>query len=269
MTKNKENFGYCLSGYMKANLDIILQEAIPNNWDSVIILHGKEGVGKSTLAFQMAGYIDKNFDIPNIVFTPDQFLEAVNTLPVGSAIVWDEAITAANAAMWASKISQIIVTRLTMIRKKKYKILICFPYLHMLNKYFVYRCRASIFVYSKGFTNRGHYLFYNQEQTEFVYGIIKEKYKFQQHKAFFSSKHAFYERFTRHMYVDENAYNEKKDSATKFQMDVKDGWKEMACNCIEMVRQHPQGISIIDLAKKLKKTKQYLYQLGKESDLHD
>ena len=149
-------YKFAMDGYLYQNMRLILDKAIPNKWDCVGIIFGKEGSGKSTLATQLAIFSDPSFDLSRCCFTPKQFLEATDTAPEGSAILWDEAITGATAQQQGNEISQSIISRLTTIRRKRLKIFVCFPYLHMLNKYFISRCLFSVFVYAKAFDQRGY-----------------------------------------------------------------------------------------------------------------
>ena len=132
------NFKYYMDGYLQSNLDDIKNTAIPNKWDSLLILFGREGSGKSTLGTQIGIYLDNNFNNDDIVFKPTDFITTINEAMPESAILWDEAITGADVAKFADKISNMIISQLTQIRKKKLMIIICFPYLWKLNRYFVF-----------------------------------------------------------------------------------------------------------------------------------
>ena len=242
-------------------MDIILNEAIPNDWDGLLILFGREGSGKTTLATQLCKYLDPKFDIDRCVFTPAQFTEAIDSLPDESAILWDEAITGANISTHASEISIAIVSKLTQIRKKRLKIFLCFPYLHMLNKYFVSRCICSIYVYAKDFTDRGYGFFYSQPQTEFLYNYMKEHFRYMPMDAIKKSKHAFYFKYSKHFYLPKNIYDTKKETARIDGDNSADKWKTRAVKLLKLLRkEHKTPYKL--LAKELDVSDAYLRGLA-------
>jgi len=204
-----------MDGYLHSNLMKIVTKAIPNKWDNVGILFGREGVGKSSLATQVCKTLDENFDVHNIVFSPQQFSEAIDNAKPGTAILWDEAITGANISNHANSTSIAIISKLTMIRKKQLHILLCFPYLYMLNKYFISRCLWSIHVYAKDFDDRGYGLFYSSDNTERLYNLMKEKYRYDYMRALKEVKTDFYFKFPNKFCATETDYEKKKDDASK------------------------------------------------------
>lgn len=64
---------------------------LESQYDVFGLIFGLEGAGKSELAMQIGALTDNEFDIDNVVFTPESFKQAVIDLPKGSTIVWDEA----------------------------------------------------------------------------------------------------------------------------------------------------------------------------------
>jgi len=258
---------YWIDNYLKSQWDILLTEAIPNDWDALIIIFGKEGTGKTTLATQACRYLDNNYAIEYCVFLPEQFTEACNKAPKGAAILWDEAVTGGLASAWASKVSQAVIKNLTQIRKKNLKIIICFPYLHMLNKYFISRCVCSIYVYSKGFTDRGYGFFYNQAETEDLFSYMKYKYPYTPRKAITKSPHSFYFKFSKKFLLPKDAYECKKDDARRRGEVETDVWKDKTIRIIDCIRQNRKDgrdTSLKDVAAALGVTTTYISQLTNE-----
>ncbi|MBA7492214.1 hypothetical protein ES702_02763 [subsurface metagenome] len=253
-----------MDGYLKSELDVVLKEAIPNNWDCVAIYFGWEGAGKTTKALQDAYYMDNKLHMDRIVFTPTQFNESLNLAPEGSSIVWDEAITGANAQLYAHMISLAIVSNLTQIRKKKLKILLCFPYLHMLNDYFVKRSLYSINVYAHSFNQRGYFQFYSQPKTEHLYYLMKEKYRFNTRIAFKKVFPNFFGRFSKEFPIDEKAYDEKKEWSRKNNKKDYIIWRERFIKSLNLIKNNTD-YPISAIAKGIGVTKQFLYQIMKET----
>lgn len=261
---------YWLDGYIKAQYDIILNEAIPNNWDMLMIVWGKEGVGKTTFGAQGCDYLGTDFKLDYTVFLPKQFEDACNNAVPGSSILWDEAITGGMASAWASKVSQSVIKMLTQIRKKKLKIVICFPYLHMLNKYFISRCVCSVYLYSKGFKQRGFGYFYNQEQTEDLYSLMKFKYPYTPRKAIAVAPRAFNFKFCKNFILPEQEYEDKKDAARQSTDAQDDIWKTRFIKTLDYVRgckESGEPVLLNGIAKQIKVTTAYIAQLTNKDDI--
>lgn len=161
-----------LDGYVYQDMSDVI-EWRKYNWDSIITVIGREGSGKSTFGAQLCSFADSNFNVDRIVFTPNQFFDAINSLPDESSILYDEAITGADSAMFKDKDSVKLVSMLTQIRRKKLFIVICFPYLIRLNRYYVQRSTGMFYVYARGPNKRGYLNYYNNRQLNIIYGIIK------------------------------------------------------------------------------------------------
>lgn len=249
-------------GYLKGALDNIQNKAIPNNWDCVALVIGREGSGKTTLATQMANYLDKNFTVENIVFKPEEFNKLIDDCKPESAIIYDEAITGLQANQHASNISRTIVSKLTMIRKKKLKIFIVFPYLHLLQKYFVMRCLFCVYVYAKSFDERGYGNFYNSPKTEFLYNMMKMKYPMNPNQAYKEAKKSFYFKFGSKFCGDESEYQRRKDEATKeaCEEDNKNIWKDRFADALSYIKDN-KIMPISQLASAISLHKQQLYDL--------
>jgi len=54
---------------------------LETSYDVFGLIFGLEGAGKSELAMQIGAFTDKDFDLDNVVFTSEQFKEAVTELP--------------------------------------------------------------------------------------------------------------------------------------------------------------------------------------------
>ena len=209
----KGSYTFRIDRFYRDNLDIIKDQAIPNNWDGLGLFFGREGSGKSTLVFQTALYLDPAFNLSRVVFTPEQFENLIDNVPDGSAVVWDEAVTGASSTDHASKISSSIIKKLVQIRKKKLKILLCYSYLYSLNSYFIGRCLFSVYVYAKNFDDRGYAYFYSQPQTETLYWMMKDKYRYNRNMAISKAYKSFYFKFSKVFCLDEKLYDDKKEFA--------------------------------------------------------
>jgi len=176
---------------------------------------GREGAGKTTLATQIALFLDEDFSLRHTVFTPEQFEAVIESCPEESAILWDEAVTGAQSTQSATTISIAIVSRLTQIRKKKLKIILCHPYFWLLNKYFISRCIGGFYVYANGFDDRGYGYAYNTDQIEYLFSLMKEKYRLAPRSAINIAHKSFRFRFPGKFCLNEKEYDTKKELARK------------------------------------------------------
>jgi len=92
--------------------------AIHNKKQSAVcIVDGRSGMGKTTISFQMGGYMSENFSLDNVHFTPETFLEALTKTNKGDTLVFDEAMLLSSRSA-LSAINKMIVVAMSMIRSK-------------------------------------------------------------------------------------------------------------------------------------------------------
>lgn len=215
------NYSYPMDGYLKENLDF-LKQLPPNDFDAVGLCSGYEGSGKTTLFMQMALYLDPSFTIKNVVFNTEQFSEAVNTLPKGSCILYDEADDSIVSTNWMQEKVKQVISLMKRIRKKNLYILFVTPTFFDMGKYFaVHRARFLIRVYTNGL-ERGYFEFYNREQIRRLYFKGKKEWDWS------VAKHTFRGYFRKNkdsFPIDMDAYEEKKDLASEKIMSKEEGVK--------------------------------------------
>lgn len=200
-----------------------LQKSVQAHWDCVFIIDGREGVAKSTLGKMAGYYLSKgHFSVDNIVFTAEQFMEAVDKAKPQTAIVFDEMVMAGLSTDVLSGMQKALTKKFTLIRKKQLYIIMIIPYIFMLQKYFALsRALFLIHCYSPNGYDRGFFKFYNYEEKNFLY-MVGHKYWNYNKKAKFSFSGKF-ENYT-NLFIDEEAYENKKDEAIK---NIKDDDKEL------------------------------------------
>lgn len=193
-------------GYLKKNLDINIQ-AVEKKWDGVFYIGGYEGDGKSEFAAQMALYFDNTYCLDRCVFTPQQFLDAVDNAEPKQAIVYDEAQDAFESTN-RDVMSRAIKSKMTRIRKKQLFIIIVAPDFWRINKYmFIHRSRAFIRVYADGLT-RGYFEYYNRTKKHEL--MIRGRKNEQ-----LCVPPNFRAKFSHWFPLDEGAYDAKKEAATQ------------------------------------------------------
>lgn len=208
--KGKE---FYIDGYLKDNLDH-MKKSVDKFWDMVGAIDGPEGVAKSTLS-QMLGYYlsDGNLKLDNIVFTTEQFTEAVNRSKPKDCIIFDEMVMGGMSADALTTMQKELTKQFTLIRKKQLFIILVIPYFHMLQKYYgLSRTKFLIHCYTPDWIERGYFKFYNYDQKNYLYVRGHKYWNYPKDCSF-----AFRGKFTNYtnQFINQKAYEEKKDAAIK------------------------------------------------------
>ena len=149
--KGTHSDGYYLDGYLKANLDHMIKDVTKKNYDGFVLIVGREGFGKSTLAFQIAKYCDNDFDLSRVVFTADQFLEAVKVAPRYSAIVFDETMGYLSSRGAMSKFNKVLIKVMSEMRSKNLFVFLNIPNFFMMDWYVAqHRTTGLIYIRQRG-----------------------------------------------------------------------------------------------------------------------
>ena len=106
---------YYMDKTLVDNLNI-LKKAVRNKWDGFIMFDGVEGSAKTTLAAATAKYLDPNYNIDNVIFTQDQFFEAVDHAKKESVIHWDEFIFGGLSTEAMNQTQNALIKKITTIR---------------------------------------------------------------------------------------------------------------------------------------------------------
>lgn len=196
---------------LKKNLDHV-SRAVRDDWDGILYLGGTEGAGKTVLAMQIAKYLDTMFCLDRVVFSPQQFLDAIEAAKPCQAIVYDEAQDAFESTR-RDKTSSVLKSVMTRMRSMNLFVIIVSPHFWGINKYlFCHRSRAFIRVYARRVGNdlvRGFYAFYGGEAKHKLY--VRGK----RWEDISVAKPDFTGRFDNERVLDWRGYQEKKDAGTK------------------------------------------------------
>jgi len=206
-----EKSGAWLDGYL---FDWMEQgrKAVKAKWDYVVLVDGVEGSGKSNLAITCAYYLDRTFNTDRIVFTPEQFIEAVDNSVPGQAIVWDEFVLGGLSDDALKEIQTTIIKKMVTIRKKRLYIFLVIPYVFMMRAYFaVGRTRMLIHTYSTDGIARGFWKLYNYDRKRQVFFKGKKYYDY---AGVPPTKRGEFGDASKWDIVDWDAYEAKKDEAT-------------------------------------------------------
>lgn len=113
--------------------------------DAVIIVTGKEGVGKSTFAQWLAKQMDPAFTTANVVFSGADFMELAVKLSPGSVIVLDESTEGGYSRDAMTTRNKELTKFLMVSRQRNLICIILFPNIRWLDPY-ISEHRASHWV---------------------------------------------------------------------------------------------------------------------------
>lgn len=197
---------------IKTELDKVKNRVLNNDRDFVAVIDGEEGVGKSVLAQQLASYLDPDFNLDHIVFNSDDFIKLIKDPKIkkGSAIVLDEAFSAANNRASLTEVNRAMIGVATEMRQKNLFIFMVLPSFFDLDKYFaLWRCRALFHVYFTPEEKR-HYILFPKESKKMLYLLGKKTYNYSKPQAPYPPCQ-FFNTYA----VDEADYRAKKSEAFK------------------------------------------------------
>ena len=212
--KSEKNIEYYIDNRLKKVLDEkVTPSLLKKDKDFVIAVDGREGAGKSTFAFQIAKYVDPTLDLSRIVFSPDEFREAIYRAKKGQAVVFDEAFTGFSSRSSLSGINRVLVSLMMQMRQKNLFVVIVLPTFFLLDKYVaLFRAKALLHVYeSKG--NRGYFRVYNSKLKKMLYLTGSKTYSYNGKLVRTRFRGRFYGKFALGDDNIENKYRKKKSKA--------------------------------------------------------
>lgn len=160
---------YSMSIRLKKNIDERIIPALrQQDKDYVVCVDGREGSGKSWFSFQLGKAVDPTLDMSRVVFSPDDFREAILKAKKGQCIIYDEAFTGYSSRSSLSPVNRVLVSLAMQMRQKNLFIIIVLPTIFLLDKYMaMFRTKGLFHVYeSNGM--RGYFKFYNSRVKKYL-----------------------------------------------------------------------------------------------------
>ncbi len=205
---------YSMSSRLKHNLsDKILPSLQKKDKDCVLVIDGAEGAGKSTLAFQMGKIIDPALDLSRVVFTPEDFRDAILHAKKGQCIIYDEAFTGFSSRNSLSPVNRVLVSLAMQMRQKNLFILIVLPTIFLLDKYMaIFRTRALIHVF-ESHGRRGYFSVYNSHKKRYLILMGQKTMTYKIKGLYTRFKGRFYGKFVLGDAEVEKKYRKRKEKA--------------------------------------------------------
>jgi len=196
-------------GYTHTLLQFFKKAVHNHNTSVVLLFDGRSGMGKTTLSNQVGIFLDPNFGLHKMFYTPETFLEGLKNAKKGDYICFDEAMILSNRAA-ISRVNKMIIIAMSMIRSKQIFVGFCINSLFDLDKNIaIFRSEVLFHVYGDTLIDRGRYAaFFKGKDTE---NKLKKLYLLGKKYYDYSKPHANYVgSFTKEFVVDEKEYEKQK-----------------------------------------------------------
>ena len=228
--KYQKTDGYVLDGYLKANLDALHRNVVKKNYDGFVLFVGREGFGKTTLSFQCGRYLDPDFNLDDVVFNAEQFLEAVKVAKRYKVIVFDETMGYLSSRGGMTKFNRVLIKVMSEMRSKNLFVFLNIPNFFMMDWY-VAQHRTTGLIYIR---KRGMFASYDYPTKKKLYMSGKKLHSYATPPNFIGS-------FTKTFVLDEEKYEKKKQDAInewaedkKFEMI----WKKQRDNLVKKCEEN-------------------------------
>lgn len=219
-TEKLDYNGKVIEYYMEDRLHHSLKEKIvpslhEKDKDCFLVIDGREGSGKSTLAFQVGKCVDPTLNLNRVVFSPDDFRDAVYRAKKGQCIIYDEAFTGFSSRSSLGQINRVLVSLSMQMRQKNLLVIIVLPTIFLLDKYIAtFRAKALIHVYeNKG--KRGYFKVYSFKSKKLLILLGQKTFSYSSKFARTNFRGRFYGKFALGDEEMEKKYRDKKEKALK------------------------------------------------------
>lgn len=192
---------------LRNNLDDMKAD-IRKDDDVVIIVDGKERIGKSVLAQLCGWYLsDGKLAIEDICLTPEEFAARIKRAEKYDVIIFDECFLGLAASDWMNKYNRLLKKMLVTVGQKNLVLILVLPSVFDISKYVALHRADCLLHCFKHKGQRGHFAFYNHRKLQQVYIYGKKTY------SYWRPKPAFARKFTNFYAVSEVVYRNKKSNA--------------------------------------------------------
>lgn len=182
--------------------------------DSLLIIEGAEGEGKTTLSVQVASYVAQQtgrpFSVDNLFFSTEKMVEfAKNTKR--QIIIWDEPAMEGLSADWFKDTQKDLIRLLMMARKNQHFFIFNFTKFYKFPEYVVVdRALGLIHVYSRRQIHSGRFMYIKKAKLEPLLRDYRSKKirSYNKHKSFSGSFPKDFDTL-----IDAEQYDKNKDEA--------------------------------------------------------
>lgn len=204
---------YPMSQLLYEKIELMKDRVTAQDFDTLLLLDGEEGLGKSTLAVQicyaMAQLSNREFSVKNIFFNLDDLLRFASQTKE-QIMVWDEAVLGGLSTDGHNKSQKKLLKLLTVARKKNHFFIFIIPKFFRLKEQIVDRCIGLIRVYSRDGVSRGRFAYFMKDSKNSLYDSWRRT-KICNYSAYYDFADTFPKCFDE--LIDAQIYDKKKDEA--------------------------------------------------------
>jgi hypothetical protein len=210
------DLNFYMDDMLKKKMDLLIKRCHQKSpkKDSLLLIEGGEGEGKSNLSFQIGYYVSKEtgrpFSSNNVFFKAEDLLKfAQNT--ENQIIIYDEPSLDMMAAEWWKEEQMNIVKLLMTARKRRHFMIFNITKFYKFNEYIVVdRSLGMIHVYSRHEIIPGRFVYIKKKSIEMLYN----KYRYSKKRLYkqFTSFRGSFPDFVPGI-IDIDAYEVNKDKA--------------------------------------------------------
>jgi len=207
--KDDNEIKFFQDGYLVRTLAVFKNAIEKHNTSAVIMIDGRSGMGKTTLANQIGITLDENYGLHKIFYNPQDFLDGLKKAKKGECLLFDEAMLISSRSA-LSAINKMIVQAMSMIRSKKLYIMFCVNSFFDLDRNLaISRADLLIHVYGQSLIDRGKFSAFfkgtdGQDRIKLLYLLGKKLYSYGKPKANYIGK------FSKCFVIDEGEYEIQK-----------------------------------------------------------
>lgn len=172
-------FKYALEDNLIEKVDLMIRRCIhkKSKKDSLLLLEGSEGEGKTTFSIALGYYISektgRSFCAKNVFFDAEKMIDFAKSTEE-QIIIWDEPALQALSTDWASGVVKNITRLLMTARKKRHFFIFNLTKFYKFNEYIVVdRPMGFIHVYSRKNVESGRFVFIKKGNLEHLWRDYK------------------------------------------------------------------------------------------------
>lgn len=155
--------------------------------------------------------MDPKFNLDDICFNADQFIDRLKKADKFKCIVLDEAFNSANSRSSLTEVNRSLIAVATEMRQRNLFVILVIPSFFDLDRYFaLWRCRALLHVYFDKDGERGRYIIFPKVEKKYLYLKGKKFYDYSKPASPYPVL-----RFKKFYTVNEKEYRKKKAEAFK------------------------------------------------------
>lgn len=133
--ESKKEQGYVMNSLMYRRCYNIWKAINKDNRDHFVCVTGKEGIGKSTLAINMAATIDPTFTVDRVCFNMENYVKGIKHAKPGQAFVLDEGNLFLFSRESLSSDNKFMLKLMALMRQRNLLTIICVPNFFTVDSY--------------------------------------------------------------------------------------------------------------------------------------